>query len=74
MIKKLIVILVVVLGMAGALLKWEDSRQRDRAAAQAEAAAAAVRARTKTVTHVSVPHSDTLNYNPFAPPGTTAKK
>ena len=74
MIKKLIVILVVVLGIAGALLKWEDSRQRERAAAQAVAAAAAARARTKTVTHVSVPHSDTLNYNPFAPPGTTVKK
>jgi hypothetical protein len=74
MIKKFIVILVVLLGMAGALLKWEDSRQRDRTAAQAEAAAAAARARTKTVTHVSVPHSDALNYNPFAPPGTTAKK
>ena len=74
MIKKLIVIFVVVLGMAGALLKWEDSRQRDRAAAQAEAAAATVRARTKTVTHVSVPHSDTLSYNPFAAPGKTDKK
>ena len=74
MIKKFIAILVLALGIAGALLKWEDSRQRERGAAQAVAAAAAARARTKTVTHVSVPHSDTLNYNPFAPPGTTAKK
>jgi Tfp pilus assembly protein PilV len=74
MIKKFIVILVVVLGMAGALLKWEDSRQRDRAAAQAEVAAAAARARAQTATHVSVPHSDTLKYDPFASPGTSAKK
>jgi uncharacterized protein YbjT (DUF2867 family) len=69
MIKKFIVILVVVVGIAGALLKWEDNRERDRAAAQA--AAAAARARAQTVTHV--PHSDALNYNPFATPGTSAK-
>ena len=71
MIKKFIVILVVVVGIAGALLKWEDNRERDRAAAQA--AAAAARARAQTVTHVNVPHSDALNYNPFATPGTSAK-
>jgi hypothetical protein len=70
MIKKFIVILVVVVGIAGALLKWEDNRERDRAAAQA---AAAARARAQTVTHVNVPHSDALNYNPFATPGTSAK-
>jgi uncharacterized protein (UPF0333 family) len=70
MIKKFIVILVVVVGIAGALLKWEDNRERDRAAAQA---AAAARARAQTVTHVNVPHSDALNYNPFATPGTSAE-
>ena len=72
MIKKFIVILVVVVGIAGALLKWEDNRERNRAAAQA-AAAAAARARAQAVTHVNVPHSDALNYNPFATPGTSAK-
>jgi Na+-transporting methylmalonyl-CoA/oxaloacetate decarboxylase gamma subunit len=71
MIKKFIVILVVVVGIAGALLKWEDNRERDKAAAQA--AAAAARARAQAVTHVNVPHSDALNYNPFATPGTSAK-
>ena len=71
MIKKFIVILVVVVGIAGALLKWEDNRERDRAAAQA--AASAARARAQAVTHVNVPHSDALNYNPFATPGTSAK-
>ena len=70
MIKKFIVILVVVVGIAGTLLKWEDKRERDRAAAQA---AAAARARAQAVTHVNVPHSDALNYNPFATPGTSAK-
>jgi len=70
MIKKFIVILVVVVGIAGALLKWEDNRERNRAAAQA---AAAARARAQAVTHVNVPHSDALNYNPFATPGTSAK-
>jgi Na+-transporting methylmalonyl-CoA/oxaloacetate decarboxylase gamma subunit len=71
MIKKFIVILVVVVGIAGALLKWEDNRERSRAAAQA--AAAAARARAQAVTHINVPHSDALNYNPFATPGTSAK-
>jgi Na+-transporting methylmalonyl-CoA/oxaloacetate decarboxylase gamma subunit len=70
MIKKFIVILVVVVGIAGALLKWEDNRERSRAAAQA---AAADRARAQAVTHINVPHSDALNYNPFATPGTSAK-
>jgi hypothetical protein len=70
MSKKFIVILVVVVGIAGALLKWEDNRERNRAAAQA---AAAARARAQAVTHVNVPHSDALNYNPFATPGTSAK-
>jgi Na+-transporting methylmalonyl-CoA/oxaloacetate decarboxylase gamma subunit len=71
MIKKFIVILVVFVGIAGALLKWEDNRERSRAAAQA--AAAADRARAQAVTHINVPHSDALNYNPFATPGTSAK-
>ena len=71
MTKKFIVILVVVVGIAGALLKWEDNRERSRAAAQA--AAAADRARAQAVTHINVPHSDALNYNPFATPGTSAK-